>query len=273
MLRDNLFLASLGVLIALVLVILGLVLYFAVRRSSAKTSSDPKITKLRFDSLRSSFKQAVELIEQNIASRSERYSIPWVMVLNEGKGQRQLPIEQSGVASALSSEAAMAASAQGISWHFFDRGVVIDLQGTYLGSPDDEDAAEKPWDEFLGLCRKYRPQRPFDSVVITVPASLLLDDNPDARLELGKLAKLAHRRLWLAQNRFAMRFAVYVVVSESEQIEGFAQFARRVPDSMRATADCVVPIFSATWACVSPCAARAFRNSSKSANSSPSSSY
>lgn len=235
MLRDNLFLASLGVLIALVLVILGLVLYFAVRRSSAKAAADPKITKLRFDSLRSSFKQAVELIEQNIASRSERYSIPWVMVLNEGKGQRQLPIEQSGVASALSSEAAMAASAQGISWHFFDRGVVIDLQGTYLGSPDDEDAAEKPWDEFLGLCRKYRPQRPFDSVVITVPASLLLDDNPDARLELGKLAKLAHRRLWLAQNRFAMRFAVYVVVSESEQIEGFAQFARRVPDSMRAS--------------------------------------
>ncbi len=235
MLRDNLFLASLGVLIVLVLVVLGLVLYFAVRRSTAKGPADPKIAKLRFDSLRSSFKQAVELIEQNIASRSERYSIPWVMVLNEGKGQGQLPIEQSGVASALSSEAAMAASAQGISWHFFDKGVVIDLQGTYLGSPDDEDAAEKPWDEFLGLCRKYRPQRPFDSVVITVPASLLLDDNPDARLELGKLAKLAHRRLWLAQNRFAMRFAVYVVVSECEQIEGFAQFARRVPDAMRAS--------------------------------------
>jgi len=235
MLRDNLFLASLGVLIVLVMVVLGLVLYFAVRRSSAKTASDPKVARLRFDSLRSSFKQAVELIEQNIASRSERYSIPWVLVLNEGQGQHQLPIEQSGVASALSSEAAMAASAQGIGWHFFDRGVVIDVQGAYLGSPDDEDAAEKPWDEFLGLCRKYRPQRPFDSVVITVPATLLMDDNPDARLELAKLAKLAHRRLWLAQNRFAMRFAVYVVVSGCENIEGFAQLARGVPDSMRAS--------------------------------------
>ncbi len=235
MLKDNLFLLSLGILILLVLFILGLVVYFAIRRSSAKTPNDPKITKLRFDSLRSSFKQAVELIEQNIASRSERYSIPWVMVLNEGNGQSRLPIEQSGVASALSSEAAMAASAQGISWHFFDKGVVIDIQGAYLGSPDDEDASEKPWDEFLGLCRKYRPQRPFDSVVITVPASLLLDDNPDARLELAKLAKLAHRRLWLAQNRFAMRFAVYVVVSGCEQIEGFAPFARMLPETVRAS--------------------------------------
>ncbi len=235
MLRDNLFLASLGLLILLVLAVLGLVLYLAIRRSNTKAANDPKIARLRFDSLRNSFRQAVELIETNIASRGERYSIPWVLVLNEGANSGQLPIEQSGVASALSTEAAMAASAQGMSWHFFDRGVVVDIQGAYLGSPDDEDAAERPWDEFLGLCRSYRPERPFDSVVITVPARLLLDENADSRLELGKLAKLAHRRLWLAQNRFAMRFAVYVVVSGSEQIEGFAQFARSVPESMRAS--------------------------------------
>lgn len=234
MLRDNLFLASLGILIVLVLVVLGLVLYFAVRRSAAKPGSDPKIVKLRFDSLRSSFRQAVELIEGNIASRGERYSIPWVLVLNEGQDNRPLPIEQSGVASALSSEAASSAATQGISWHFFDKGIVIDMQGTYLGSPDDEGAVEKPWDEFLGLCRKYRPQRPFDSVVITVPAALLLDNNPDALLELGKLARLAHRRLWLAQNRFAMRFAVYVAVSGCDQIEGFSPFARALPEPMRA---------------------------------------
>jgi type VI secretion system protein ImpL len=234
MLKDNLFLASLALLIVVLLAILALVLYFAIRRAEAKPGSDPKIVKLRFDSLRSSFRQAVELIESNIAARSERYSIPWVLVLNEGMENRQLPIEQSGVASALSTEAASTAAAQGISWHFFDKGVAIDMQGAYLGSPDDEDATQKPWDEFLGLCRNYRPQRPFDSVVITVPAPLLLNSSADALLELGKLAQLAHRRLWLAQNRFAMRFAVYVVVSDCEQIEGFPAFARALPEPMRA---------------------------------------
>ncbi len=234
MLSDNLFLVSLGALILVVLAVLGLVLYFAMRRSAAKPAQDQKLVKLRFDSLRSSFRQAVELIEGNIVARSERYSLPWVLVLNEGTGNRSLPIEQSGVVSALSSESASAAATQGISWHFFDKGIVIDMQGVYLGSPDDEDALEKPWDEFLGLCRQYRPQRPFDSVVITVPAALLLDNSPDALLELGKLARLAHRRLWLAQNRFAMRFAVYVVVSGCEQIEGFSAFARALPEPMRA---------------------------------------
>jgi hypothetical protein len=102
MLRDNLFLASLGLLIFLVLAVLGLVLYLAIRRSNTKAANDPKIARLRFDSLRNSFRQAVELIETNIASRGERYSIPWVLVLNEGANSGQLPIEQSGVASALS---------------------------------------------------------------------------------------------------------------------------------------------------------------------------
>ncbi|APW44407.1 type VI secretion system protein [Rhodoferax saidenbachensis] len=234
MLTDDRFLIAVAILIVLALLGLGVVFYFATRASAAKPGTDPKLIKLRFDSLRNSFRQAVELIEGNIAARSERYGIPWVLVLNEGMGQRNLPIEQSGVPSALSSEAASAATTQGISWHFFDKGVVVEMQGAYLGSPDDENAAEKPWDEFLGLCRNYRPQRPFDSVVITVPAEMLLDNSPDSTLEFVKLARLAHRRLWLAQNRFAMRFAVYVTVSGCEKIEGFSAFSRALPETMRA---------------------------------------
>lgn len=235
MLTDQLFLLSIAALTVVVLLVLGMVIFFAARRSHTKNAGDPKVARIRFDSLRSSFRQAVELIESNIASRADRYSIPWIMVLNEGSDNRQLPIEQSGVASALSTESASAAATQGISWHFFDRGVVIDIQGAYLGTPDDEDTSEKPWDEFLGMCRAYRPQRPFDSIVITIPAALLLDDTADGRLELSKRAKLAHRRLWLAQNRFAMRFAVYVVVTGAEQLQGFSAFARALPEPLRAS--------------------------------------
>ena len=234
MLTDSLFLISIAVLTVVVLLVLIMVLYFAARRSTAKPEKSAKFARMRFDSLRSSFRQAVELIEGNIVSRANRYGIPWIMVLNEGDDQRQLPIEQSGVPSALSVEAASAATTQGISWHFFDQGVVIDIQGAYLGSPDDE-ATEKPWDEFLGLCRAYRPQRPFDSAVVTIPAALLFDESPEGRLELSKRAKLAHRRLWLAQNRFAMRFAVYVLVTGAERIEGFSAFARGLPEPLRAS--------------------------------------
>ena len=235
MLTDRLFLFSLAVLTVVVLIVLGMVLYFAAKRSQGKPAGQQKIVRMRSDSLRSSFRAAVELIEGNVAARADRYSIPWVMVLNEGDDLRQLPIEQSGVPSALSTEAASVAGEQGIGWHFFDRGVVVDLQGAYLGSPDDEEKEQGAWDEFLGLCRTYRPQRPFDSVVLTIPAALLLDDSPDSRLELTRRAKLAHRRLWLAQNRFAMRFAVYVVITGGEVIEGFTAFAQSLPETLRAS--------------------------------------
>ncbi|EON20028.1 IcmF-like protein [Cupriavidus sp. GA3-3] len=233
MLTSNLFLISIGVLTLVALAVLGAVLYFAAQRARAKPAAERKIVRLRTDSLRSAFRQAIELVEGNIASRAERYNIPWILVLNEGEDARPLPIAQSGVASVLSSDAANAAATQGISWHFFDRGVVIDINAAYLGSPDD-DTDEKPWDEFLGLCRGYRPQRPFDSVVVTVPAAMLLADDTDAQLELVRRAKLAHRRLWLAQNRFAVRFAVYVVVTGCESLPGFAHFARALPEPMRA---------------------------------------
>ncbi|MGE8201917.1 MAG: type VI secretion system protein, partial [Variovorax sp.] len=228
------FLLSIAVLTLVLFAVLGAVLHFAAQGARAKPGAERKIVRMRSDSLRAAFRQAVELIEGNIASRAERYNIPWIMVLNEGDGARALPIAQSGVASVLSSDAANAAAAQGISWNFFDRGVVIDINAAYLGSPDD-DGDEKPWDEFLGLCRSYRPQRPFDSVVITVPAAMLLADDTDAQLELVRSAKLAHRRLWLAQNRFAVRFAVYVVVTGCESLPGFAPFASALPEPMRAS--------------------------------------
>lgn len=234
MLTSNLFLLSIAVLTLVLLAVLGAVFYFAAQAARAKPGAERKIVQMRSDSLRAAFRQAVELIEGNIASRAERYNIPWIMVLNEGEGARALPIAQSGVASVLSSDAANAAATQGISWNFFDRGVVIDINTAYLGSRVD-DGDEKPWDEFLGLCRNYRAQRPFDSVVITVPAAMLLADDTDAQLELVSGAKLAHRRLWLAQNRFAVRFAVYVVVTGCESLPGFAPFAKALPEPMRAS--------------------------------------
>ncbi|MBB5508010.1 type VI secretion system protein [Paraburkholderia atlantica] len=234
MLTSNLFLLSIAVLTLVACAVLGAVIYFALHGSHTKPSAERKIVRLRSDSLRSAFRQAVELIEGNIATRAERYNIPWIMILNEGDDPRPLPIAQAGVASVLGADAASPAATQGISWHFFDRGIVVDIKAAYLGSPDD-DGDGKPWDEFLSLCRNYRQQRPFDSVVITVPAATLLADDTDARLELVRHAKLAHRRLWLAQNRFAMRFAVYVVVTGCESLPGFATFARALPEPLRAS--------------------------------------
>ncbi len=220
-------------LVVLVLLVLGFVFWVASRPEKENRGAARQLVKMRNDSLRASFRQAIELIEANIADRSQRLTLPWVLVLNEGHESKPLPLGESGIAQALSADSTATASAHGISWNFFDKGIVINMLGAYLGASDGEDDAERPWEEFLSLCRDYRPERPFDSLVVTVPVDLLMSNDPNARLELNRLASVANRRLWKAQNRFAMRFSVYVMVSGCERLPGFAHFARALPEALR----------------------------------------
>lgn len=230
-LTDNLVLITLGALILLLLLVLSFVLYLSTR-PEREPGARVVVPRMRPESLRSSFRQAVELIEGHIASRKQRYDVPWVLVF--GDGGAPLGLDQAGIASTLGTDAAAAAATPGLSWHFFDQGVAIELDGASLGDPQaGPEAPERSFDEFLSLCRDYRPQRPFDGVVLTIPASLLVADEAESRPALVRLAQRASRRLWLAQNRFALRLAVHVVISGCEQVPGFAAFARSLPELMR----------------------------------------
>ena len=214
-------------LAALIMLALLVLVFLAARRDGKGGAASAKALRLLgAAAVRRSFGRAVKLIERNLATRAERYNLSWTMLLNESAGE-PLPLHASGLQSALSEEAGMRAAAQGLDWQFFDHGVVIQLRSAYLGAAD----ADGVWDDLIGHCRKYRPQRPLDCVVLAIPAAQLLDAGPDGQLQLLARAKSLHRRLWLAQNRLALRFPVHVVVSECETIPGFASFAAALPDA------------------------------------------
>ena len=113
--------------------------------------------KIAINSLKQSFRHAIDLIENNLAERSERYNLAWTLVINGGSFT-SLPLAASGLQSALSVDAAKAVSADGISWNFFDKGVAVQLQSRQLGDPQSKDS-HNIWDELLSLCRAYRPDR------------------------------------------------------------------------------------------------------------------
>lgn len=224
-------------LIALAVIIL-LVLIFLVRVALKHGAPGKQVavvaapSLIQIDSLKQSFKRAIELIENNLAERAERYNLSWTLVINGGPGNEELPLLSSGLQSALSSDSAISASVDGISWNFFDKGVAVQLQSSQLGDVESK-GSQGVWDEFIGLCRGYRPDRPFDALVLTVPATMLLNADAEGSSALVSMAKALNRRLWLAQNRFALQFPVYVVVQGCEHIQGFARFASSLPAPMR----------------------------------------
>lgn len=234
-LSDNTAIATLLVLTLLVMLLFAIVIWAAMKGAEkADKPADQQPRLISADSLKQSFRVAVELIENNIAARSERYSLPWTLILNEGSHGRELPLLQSGLQSALSADSTLTAGAQGLNWNFFDQGVAVQLQADYLGSPDPDAAnGNNTWDDFLGLCRNYRPDRPFDSIVVAIPASMFLDAEGAGQLDLAARAKAIHRRLWLAQNRLALRFPIYIAIADCEVIPGFSRFAAALPEPLR----------------------------------------
>jgi type VI secretion system protein ImpL len=224
---------TIAMIVGLLLIALGVLLI--ALRAGVDQEADKASTRralLDIGRLRASFDEAINTIERNIADRSKRYDIPWVVLLHDGDETVRPAIERCGLSNVLAGES-LIPSQTGLHWHLFDRGVVIELNAEQLDDAIASDTQEKRWEAFVAMCGKYRPQRPLDSVVIAVPAAMLADRSPQGREHLRARADAASRRIWIAQNRYAMRFAVYVVVTGCEQLPGFADFAQALPPSMQ----------------------------------------
>ncbi len=217
-------------LLAVAVTVLGVAVRFGVDREGDKAGARRAL--LDIGELRASFRDAVAKIERNIADHGKRYDIPWVVMLHDGSAATRLAIEDCGLSSVLAGDAIEAAD-HSPRWHVFDRGVVIELTSDQLDDALPGQLQEKQWEAFVSMCGHYRPQRPLDSIIVSIPAGLLADRTPEGRERLRLKADAASRRIWIAQNRYAMRFAVYVVISGCEDLPGFSDFAQALPPAMR----------------------------------------
>ena len=224
---------TIAMIVGLLLVALG-VLLIALRAGVDREADKAGARRALLDigRLRASFDEAISNIERNIADRSKRYDIPWIVLLHDGDEAVRPAIERCGLSNVLAGES-LVPSQTGLHWHLFDRGVVIELSAEQLDDAIASDTQEKRWEAFVALCGKYRPQRPLDSVVIAIPAAMLADRSPEGRERLRTRADAASRRIWIAQNRYAMRFAVYTVITGCDQLPGFSDFAQALPPSMQ----------------------------------------
>ncbi|WP_343867342.1 type VI secretion system protein, partial [Caenispirillum bisanense] len=99
-----------------------------------------------------------------------------------------------------------------LSWHYYERGVVIDV--------GDADA----WPAVLGFASRVRPALPVDGLVLTVPVQALRD--PKRATALGAEA---YGLLWRAQRMLGFSIPVYVVVSGTEELPGFQALEELLP--------------------------------------------
>ncbi|MDQ5839278.1 MAG: type VI secretion system protein, partial [Acidobacteriota bacterium] len=240
------------ILLLLVLLVLGtaLLIYLLLRRAR-KRAAAPQTSALApvvvapespaqphtvsSLGLKSSFARAVRLLRTHVTRRDYRYRLPWLLAVGEADSGKTTLLSETGLSLPLGRPAEQPHGVkQGVNWFFFDRGVVLDVAGDYVLRPNGEPSNRRGWREIARLLQKYRPERPLDGVVLTIPCTDLVTARGfDGRARIEQKAATLYRKLWQAQKLLGMSFPVYVIITKCDEIAGFRSLCRELPARAR----------------------------------------
>lgn len=121
---------------------------------------------------------------------------------------------------------------------FFDGGTVYDVAGAVTFFDEKKKrVAPDPFLAVLNQLKRDRPERPIDGIILAIPCGDLINDpdNPDPAVaaDRKKKAGILHQRVMEAQNVLGMSLPVYVMVTQSDHVPGFAAFAGEVDKHVR----------------------------------------
>jgi type VI secretion system protein ImpL len=176
--------------------------------------------------LRRSFMTAMRRFHELSPRAADRLRAPWVLAIGEvGAGTSSLisslPLDRLG--------GTVGEAASPCFWHFFERGVVLDIEGSLILDPATGHGADQAWKTLIGQLQKYRPERPLDAIVLSIPANDLVGPERLGRDAAAERAARVEARLTELQRGLGLRLPVYVVITKCDRIPGFTPFARTVP--------------------------------------------
>lgn len=181
-------------------------------------------------SLRDRAKRLLDAIDYLRTRREWRYKAPWILLLGEaGAGKSSLVASVSAQHRQAADWRQEELGVDSNAWQFFDQGLLIDPDGQLPAAAAGSEEAGK-WSKALAQMNALRPERALDGLLLAVSARTLRDASGRQR---AALAENVYQQLSLIQERFEFALPVYVVVTESDAINGFAAFWRAQPAKRR----------------------------------------
>jgi type VI secretion system protein ImpL len=180
--------------------------------------------------LKQSFTEATRALKSQTTGAADRLAIPWVLSIGESGAGKSTVIDSLRLARlpGLGRPADPTAHAP-CTWNFFEHGIVLDIGGSLVLDPSRTHTDDRSWHTLIGQLQKHRPERPLDSVVLSIPSTDLVGPT---RLSKDALAAKATRigdRIAELQHSLSLRLPVYVLVTKCDRIPGFVPFCRAVP--------------------------------------------
>lgn len=165
---------------------------------------------LKIGPIMTSFLNVMKVLKASTLERGWRYRLPWYLVIGP---------EAAGKTSMLNGLSIMKLPGQlGINesvWHIFDCGVAFEVPSKIFF---DKDGIF--WEFLIRVFAYFRPRRPLDGVILTLPADILNNQSP----VITSFAREAVFKISSLQNITNFRVPIYVVITKSDLISGFHDF-------------------------------------------------
>lgn len=231
------FLPYLLILVLLLLLVAVLLMVLVLRRAARKATSakedgeegeaaeTPPLPDPEPD-----VRAALAAMRTRIGGRDYRYRMPWLLLLGQQDSAKSALLEGStGETTELCASASVGDAA--CRFWFYDTGIVLDPAPAIAFT--EGDAGEAAWQRFERLLIRYRSERPLDGVIVAISADFLARSDPSDDDELAKRAQRIYERLSSLQLAVGLRLPVYLLITRSETLPGFAEMARALPLSVR----------------------------------------
>jgi hypothetical protein len=237
---------GLYILLVVLLLALGIIFLYVVlkkaRRSSALQETvlvqadDGDPAELSFNAssvgLKLSFSKAVRRI--HAYGKGARYRIPWYLMVGEAHSGKTTLLRNTGMELLQNApDEQQTGVKQGLNWFFFHQGIVLDVAGDFVLRADGATSNVKGWNYLAKLLRRYRPERPLDGIILTIPCSDLtatVSQSPEFKFKLEQKAQHLYSKLVDAQKRLGLTFPVYVLITKCDEVTGFKSLCHEIPE-------------------------------------------
>jgi type VI secretion system protein ImpL len=155
------------------------------------------------------------------------YELPWYVLIGAPGAGKTTTIVNSGLHFPLADAQGGARAVAGVGgtrhcdWWFTDEAVLIDTAGRYTTQDSYREADRAAWNGFLAQLVQHRPRQPINGVILTLSVTDLLQPNAERR---AALAREMRARIDELHQRLAIRFPIYLLVTKSDLLAGFAEF-------------------------------------------------
>lgn len=152
-----------------------------------------------------SLKMAVSMLS---GGQEKRYDMPTYMVISGDSHPQDKAMLQS-ISRLLGKKERLILGAKDNSdrgWYLFKKGCLVHHENQR---------------RLIAELKQYRPERPLDGLVITLPVTRLMSESA---IELERWAGEVYHDIWQTQQRVGFVLPIYLLLTETEKLQGFDKF-------------------------------------------------